>query len=130
MWHSWNMTSEASEFFSVWRSSLVIPAYFSASSVVVFLLHIVSSAFQNNRNKGESGSEELKSDQRVGSGHVEVHGGSINPLYHVARLVGCIAVLGLSIAIAVLCRPAAKGTGVESRFLHEQLAQCICAVRQ
>lgn len=114
-------------FLSFWRDSLVIPACLSAVSVVILLLHAVfaSAALQKVWKKVFSGTfinENLKQVHVVNV--PEGRSGPIIITYNVARLVGCLAVTGLSIASLVSAYSAnpAERSPVD-------LAQCVNMVR-
>ncbi|KAH7918845.1 hypothetical protein BV22DRAFT_1100101 [Leucogyrophana mollusca] len=102
---------------AVWLSSLMIPAYIAGVSTVVLTLHLIllSSPAQNiwarvvRRSDGpqsatspETGADIYAGGLSDAKAFVSQHGGPIIFGYKVARFVGCLALLGLSLATFLL----------------------------
>ncbi|KAH7922933.1 hypothetical protein BV22DRAFT_1197033 [Leucogyrophana mollusca] len=103
---------------AVWLSSLMIPAYFAGASAVLLILHLIllSSPVQNTWARVVRRSEDLQPATPPETGanlyaggffsdakaFVSQHGGPIIYGYKVARFVGCLALLGLSLATFIL----------------------------
>ena len=95
--------------FRIWRESLAIPAYATAVSVVVLFLHwvvvsgpvqrLVTRLFSSNQDEQEDGPSDVL---LVEKSHVEKLGGTVIFGYLIARLLSCLALLGLSIATLLL----------------------------
>jgi hypothetical protein len=93
--------------------SLVLPGYVAVTSAVILVLHLtfssrifrrlVSRVFQSSRSLERDSSPEfildVPADNLSGefSAHVTHHGGTVIFAYKVARLAGCLALLGFSI---------------------------------
>lgn len=108
----------------------MIPAYLSAVSLGLLLLNALFSSplFQklqrtifSSRSANDQPKQVEPSDIPVAEGH----GGPIITAYNVLRLLGCLAVTGLSITSMLLTR---SGGGAPS-VVYAQLAQCISMVR-
>lgn len=111
---------------SLWRDSLVIPAYVAAISAIFLLLHItlLSNTLQTVWDTLVPGYKtNRKANQPESGGHVAVHGGKTVFAYKVAKLAGCLAVTGLSI---VTLRSVYRD--IEPILLRAQLALCISTV--
>lgn len=110
---------------SLWSDSLIIPVYFAIASAVVLVLHIVlflkpvQQLWSRLRrkdfveypepapvNRPESLWAEVKQ-------HVQNHGGATIFGFELARLVGCLALLGLSVTSLVLLEEA-RNPGADS----------------
>ncbi|KZP18368.1 P-loop containing nucleoside triphosphate hydrolase protein [Athelia psychrophila] len=123
----WHISSSTQSINAFWRDSLVIPAYLSVVSVILLLLHAVfaSVAVQKvwNRQKVFSGKDIKDNLKQAEVGSVpEGHGEPIIIAYNVARLVGCLAVTGLSIASLVT---AYSATPASWSPVNVHLAECV-----
>ncbi|KAF9066068.1 hypothetical protein BDP27DRAFT_1424214 [Rhodocollybia butyracea] len=94
----------------VFTSPLIIPLYFSAASILVLLLHVIGSFKTTQkllrrpvtiteepiaRPQSESILQDIK-------GHIRAHGGFRMYAYMITRLIGTLALLGLSISTLLL----------------------------
>lgn len=105
--------------YSIWHASLVVPAYLSAASAVILILHIVVRSKPIKTlytrlipNSHTTGSRSSTPDPGQGihpasffgqvKEHMSTHGGWVIFAYKVSRLVGCLVLLGLSLATLIL----------------------------
>ncbi|KAJ8703097.1 hypothetical protein PTI98_001750 [Pleurotus ostreatus] len=95
----------------IYEDTLLIPAYFAAFSASLLLIHtcylVVSQLLRSSRPDDDAQNE--IGEQQISSGfaaevkaHVASHGGLNIFAYKVARLVGCLSLLGLSIATLIM----------------------------
>ena len=103
---------------SIWHDSLLVPAYLCAASAALIVLHLVllckpvkklyALIFPKLQRSTEVLSPEPGQNIQPASffgqvrAHIALHGGGVIYAYKVARLAGCLMLLGLSIATLVL----------------------------
>ncbi|KIK71390.1 hypothetical protein GYMLUDRAFT_254610 [Collybiopsis luxurians FD-317 M1] len=108
---------------AIFTSTLIIPLYFAAASVLVFLVHIIadtSSARKLFRRQQSINAEEpvwnyaqpenLVQEVKI---HVAEHGGPVIYMYMIFRLLGSLTLLGLSITSLVFDEIERVGTQEE-----------------
>ncbi|KAF7978858.1 hypothetical protein HWV62_44329 [Athelia sp. TMB] len=103
---------------AIWHDSLLAPAYLCAASAVSIVLHLVllskpakklyALIFPKLQRSTEVSSPEPGQNIQPASffgqvrAHIALHGGGVIYAYKVARLAGCLMLLGLSISTLVL----------------------------
>jgi hypothetical protein len=99
---------------SIWRDSLIVPIYVSAASAVILILHIASKTIKwlytrltlnpkpNNTEPFTPARDQADYPASRIQRHIASHGGAAVFAYSVLRLIGCLALLGLSISTIML----------------------------
>lgn len=95
---------------SIFTSSLIYPLYVTAASILVLLLHVIGNTppvrklFRRPNVSVEEPPAHAQSESFVQEIklHIREHGGAVIYAYMVARLIGTLALLGLSIVTLVL----------------------------
>ncbi|KAG5653499.1 hypothetical protein H0H81_012709 [Sphagnurus paluster] len=103
----------------LFANSLAIPAYVAVLSATVLIVHLVwtSNVFKRTKSRilstpidSEDSEENLMQTSGIGD-HIKQHGGNIIFAYKIARLVGCLTLLGLTIYSSVISEKA-SGSGL------------------
>jgi hypothetical protein len=117
--HSLCSSSRCSNFKSIWRDSLLVPAYISAASAVILILHIIllSQTYKklyarlvpksSHANPDPSNISHLQGMHPASffgqmQEHIALHGGMVIFAHKVARFIGCAILLGFSVATFIL----------------------------
>ncbi|KZP16764.1 P-loop containing nucleoside triphosphate hydrolase protein [Athelia psychrophila] len=104
---------------SIWHDSLLVPAYISAASAALLIIHVIHLSKPAKRlyalivpnlslGTTELSGPELEQGIQPATffgqvrAHIAIHGGGVIYTYKVVRLIGCLALLGLSIATFIL----------------------------
>lgn len=139
----------------VFRNSLAIPVYFSAASVLIFAIHILhtwrpimkicgrlllrhKAVGQEAHSQDGTAVDTTPQPSLQVQSHILSHGGLAIFAFEVARLLGCLLLMALSLATVLVGVDATKSNLIESRgkdVLIEftkaksvQSASCITAV--
>ncbi|KAJ7797502.1 P-loop containing nucleoside triphosphate hydrolase protein [Mycena olivaceomarginata] len=106
--------------YSFWSDSFSFPLYVASASIVVLLSHLLWESkpglkLRARYSKTVSTQPEYASETTSIAGHVEAHGGTTLFAYKVARLLGCLILLSLSL-VSVTLDDDEKETGT---FTHQ-----------
>jgi hypothetical protein len=101
---------------SIWRDSLIIPIYVSAASAVILILHIallsktikwlytrlIPKSKLHNTEPSTPARDQVDYPTSRVQRHIASHGGAAVFAHSALRLIGCLALLGLSISTIML----------------------------